>query len=118
MTLVYDTLTERDARGTPQPLLARSIERRGRTVTVRLRRGPRWHDGRPLELTRCASPSADLPQAEDHAAQRRLEASGAAPARRSLRDALPELRRRLASQSDDQEGRLSEALADVRADRI
>jgi len=48
MTLVYDTLTERDAHGTPQPLLARSVERRGRTVTVRLRRGARWHDGRPL----------------------------------------------------------------------
>jgi len=62
--------------------------------------------------------SADLPQAEDHAAQRRLDASGATPARRSLRDALPELRRRLASQSVDQEGRLSDALADVRTDRI
>ncbi len=46
MTLVYDTLLQRGASGTPRPLLARSVARRGRTVTVRLRRGARWHDGR------------------------------------------------------------------------
>jgi peptide/nickel transport system substrate-binding protein len=48
MTLVYDTLTARDVHGTPQPLLAQSVERRGRTVTVRLRPDARWHDGRRL----------------------------------------------------------------------
>ncbi len=62
--------------------------------------------------------SADLPQLEDQAAQRRLDAKGAIPARRALRDALPELRRRLASQPIDDEGRLSRALAEARADRI
>ncbi len=46
MTLVYDTLLQRDASGTPRPLLARSVARRGRTVTVRLRPDARWHDGR------------------------------------------------------------------------
>jgi peptide/nickel transport system substrate-binding protein len=49
MTLVYDTLSWRDARGVPQPWLARSIRRTGpRQVEVTLRRGARWHDGRPL----------------------------------------------------------------------
>ena len=48
MTLVYDTLTWRDAEGVPRPWLAQSVRRQGRTVTVRLRRGARWHDGRPL----------------------------------------------------------------------
>ena len=50
MTLVYDTLTWRDANGIPRPWLARSIrrDRSGRTVTVFLRRGVRWHDGKPL----------------------------------------------------------------------
>ena len=50
VTLVYDTLTWRDARGVPQPWLARSIRREpdGRTLTIRLRDGVRWHDGRPL----------------------------------------------------------------------
>ena len=50
VTLVYDTLTWRDARGVPQPWLARSIRREPdrRTLTIRLRDGVRWHDGRPL----------------------------------------------------------------------
>ncbi len=48
MTLVYDTLTWRDADGVPQPWLARSLRRDGGSVVVRLRRGIRWHDGRPL----------------------------------------------------------------------
>ena len=50
VTLVYDTLTWRDANGVPRPWLARSIRRgdRGLTVTVDLRRGVRWQDGRPL----------------------------------------------------------------------
>ncbi len=50
VTLVYDTLTWRDAGGVPQPWLARTVTRSrgGRRVTVRLRRGVRWHDGRPL----------------------------------------------------------------------
>ena len=46
--LMYDSLTWRDADGVPQPWLAQSVRRNGRTVTVRLRRGARWHDGRPL----------------------------------------------------------------------
>ena len=50
MTLVYDTLMWRDARGVPRPWLARSVSRSGggRTITVRLRDGARWHDGRPV----------------------------------------------------------------------
>ncbi|MGI9098674.1 MAG: ABC transporter substrate-binding protein [Solirubrobacteraceae bacterium] len=50
MTLVYDTLTWRDVNGIARPWLARSIRRRagGRQIEVTLRRGVRWHDGRPL----------------------------------------------------------------------
>ncbi len=50
VTLVYDTLTWRDADGIPQPWLARAVirSRGGRRVTVRLRPGVRWQDGRPL----------------------------------------------------------------------
>ncbi|MDP8943555.1 MAG: ABC transporter substrate-binding protein [Actinomycetota bacterium] len=50
VTLVYDTLMWRDAAGTPRPWLAESVTRRagGRRVTIRLRRGVRWHDGAPL----------------------------------------------------------------------
>ncbi len=48
--LVYDSLTWRDADGVPRPWLASSVrrDRSGRHVTVKLRRGIRWHDGRPL----------------------------------------------------------------------
>ncbi len=50
MTLVYDTLMWRDARGVPRPWLARSVvrSRGGRRLTVRLRADARWHDGRPV----------------------------------------------------------------------
>ena len=50
LTLVYDTITWRDARGVPRPWLARSVRatEEGRLIVVRLRRGLRWHDGRPL----------------------------------------------------------------------
>ena len=50
MTLVYDTLMWRDARGVPRPWLARSVRRSsdGRTISIRLHRGVRWQDGRPL----------------------------------------------------------------------
>ena len=50
VTLVYDTLLWRDSKGNPRPWLARSVERSngGRRFTIRLRRGVRWHDGRPL----------------------------------------------------------------------
>lgn len=50
VTLVYDTLMWRDSSGAPRPWLARSVERAngGRRFTIRLRRGVRWHDGRPL----------------------------------------------------------------------
>ena len=48
VTLVYDTLMWRDARGTPRPWLARSVRRSddGRRLTIRLRSDARWHDGR------------------------------------------------------------------------
>jgi hypothetical protein len=48
VTLVYDTLMWRDARGIPRPWLARSVRRSGDRVIVRLRRGVRWQDGAPL----------------------------------------------------------------------
>lgn len=50
MMLVYDSLTWRDAAGIAQPWLASSVRRDagGRRVTVTLRRGVRWQDGRPL----------------------------------------------------------------------
>jgi peptide/nickel transport system substrate-binding protein len=50
VTLVYDTLMWRDAQGVPQPWLAQSVSRTngGRSYTIRLRKGVRWHDGRPL----------------------------------------------------------------------
>jgi len=50
MTLVYDTLMWRDEDGVPRPWLASSVRvgDRGREVTVTLRRGARWHDGRPV----------------------------------------------------------------------
>ena len=64
MSLVYDTLALRDARGFPRPWLARSIRREGRTVTVRLRGGVRWHDGRPLT-------AADVVFTFDHVADRK-----------------------------------------------
>lgn len=48
MMLVYDALMWRDAEGIARPWLARSVRRGdgGRTVTVKLRSGVRWHDGR------------------------------------------------------------------------
>lgn len=48
--LVYDSLMWRDAAGVPRPWLASSVRRDagGRRVTVRLRAGIRWHDGRPF----------------------------------------------------------------------
>ena len=50
VTLVYDTLLWRDPAGVPRPWLARSVtsSNGGRRLTVRLRNGVRWHDGRPL----------------------------------------------------------------------
>jgi peptide/nickel transport system substrate-binding protein len=50
MSLIYDTLTWRDAQGRARPWLARTITRDSseRIVTVRLRRDVRWHDGRRL----------------------------------------------------------------------
>lgn len=48
MSLVYDTLMLRDAGGTPRPWLARSVRRSGLRITIELRRGARWHDGRPV----------------------------------------------------------------------
>lgn len=50
LTLVYDTITWRDAAGIPRPWLARSVRVAdgGERVIVRLRDGVRWHDGRPV----------------------------------------------------------------------
>ncbi len=50
VTLVYDTLMWRGAGGSPQPWLARSLRKAdaGKRITIRLRKGVRWHDGRPL----------------------------------------------------------------------
>lgn len=50
MTLVYDTLLWRDAGGTPKPWLAEAVDvsADGRNLTVRLREGATWHDGRPV----------------------------------------------------------------------
>ena len=50
LTLVYDTVTWRDATGVPRPWLAESVRTsdRGRRVVVRLRDHLRWHDGRAL----------------------------------------------------------------------
>lgn len=47
LTLVYDTLLWRDAGGVPQPWLAQSMDRSpdGRTYTLHLAGGARWHDG-------------------------------------------------------------------------
>jgi peptide/nickel transport system substrate-binding protein len=50
VTLVYDTLLWRDVDGVPRPWLARSVTPSpdGLRLVVRLRRGVRWQDGRPL----------------------------------------------------------------------
>jgi len=51
MSLIYDTLTWRDAAGIAQPWLARRISTSpdGRTVRVTLRPGVRFHDGERLD---------------------------------------------------------------------
>ena len=51
MSLIYDTLTWRDADGVAQPWLARRISTSadGRTVRVTLRPGVRFHDGEVLD---------------------------------------------------------------------
>jgi peptide/nickel transport system substrate-binding protein len=50
MTLVYDTLLWRGGDGSPEPWLARRSRNSeaGTRVTVLLREGARWHDGRQL----------------------------------------------------------------------
>jgi ABC-type transport system substrate-binding protein len=50
VTLIYDTLMWRDAEGIPKPWLARSVETSpdGRTVTLRLADGAKWHDDQPV----------------------------------------------------------------------
>lgn len=50
VTLIYDTLMWRDSDGAPAPWLASSLDTSdgGERVTIRLRDGVRWHDGRPL----------------------------------------------------------------------
>lgn len=50
VTLIYDTLMLRSGGGSPGPWLARSLRKAdaGKRVTIQLRRGVRWHDGKPL----------------------------------------------------------------------
>ena len=50
MTLVYDTLMWRGEGGSAEPWLGRRLRKSeaGRRVTVLLREGARWHDGRPV----------------------------------------------------------------------
>ena len=48
VSLIYDTLTLRDANGVPRPLLAQSVHRSGRTLTIELRHNARWQDGTAL----------------------------------------------------------------------
>ncbi len=50
MTLVYDTLFWRRADGSPEPWLATGVRSGdlGRRLTIGLRSGVRWHDGRPV----------------------------------------------------------------------
>ena len=50
MHLIYDTLTWRNQEGEPIPWLAEAVEvsEDGRSATVRLRKGARWHDGTPV----------------------------------------------------------------------
>ena len=50
VTLVYDTLMSRGAGGAPQQWLTRSLRKgdAGKQITIRLRKGIRWHDGKPL----------------------------------------------------------------------
>ncbi|MEW2399483.1 ABC transporter substrate-binding protein [Streptomyces sp. NPDC046862] len=65
--LVFETLTEYDATGTPRPLLATGwkVSDGGRTVALRLRDDVRFHSGRPMtaedvvySLKRTADPAA------------------------------------------------------------
>ncbi|MCP9490785.1 MAG: ABC transporter substrate-binding protein [Solirubrobacteraceae bacterium MAG38_C4-C5] len=50
VTLIYDTLMWRSRNGAPAPWLARSMDKSdaGKTLTIRLPEGVRWHDGRAL----------------------------------------------------------------------
>ena len=50
VTLIYDTLLWRDSGGRPRPWLASGLRRSadGRQITVNLKEGVRWHDGRAL----------------------------------------------------------------------
>ncbi|MDQ3719897.1 MAG: ABC transporter substrate-binding protein [Actinomycetota bacterium] len=50
VTLIYDTLMWRDRSGEPEPWLARSLRKSdaGKRITIRVRKGVRWHDGKPL----------------------------------------------------------------------
>ena len=63
--LVYDALLWRDAEGVARPWLASSVRRGdgGRRVTVKLRPGVRWHDGRAFS-------SADVVFTYEHMAAR------------------------------------------------
>jgi peptide/nickel transport system substrate-binding protein len=62
VTLVYDTLLWRDADGIPRPWLARTVRMSadGRRLSVRLARGARWQDGRPVTAADVAFTFAHL----------------------------------------------------------
>jgi peptide/nickel transport system substrate-binding protein len=55
--MVYDTLYGLDAQYRPQPQMAAGHEETddGRTVTITLREGLKWHDGAPVTAADCAA---------------------------------------------------------------
>lgn len=97
VTLVYDTLLWRDAEGEPRPWLASSVEASpdGRTRTIELAEGARWHDGAPVraadvvftfELLRSRPHPRFTPQLR---AVERVEALDASTVRIRLRHPAP-----------------------------
>jgi ABC-type transport system substrate-binding protein len=55
--MVYDTLYGMDAEFNPQPQMAEGhvIEDGGRSVTITLRQGPKFHDGEPVRAADCVA---------------------------------------------------------------
>jgi peptide/nickel transport system substrate-binding protein len=55
--MVYDTLYGMDDGFRPQPQMAEGhvVEEGGRSVTITLRQGPRFHDGEPVRAADCVA---------------------------------------------------------------
>jgi peptide/nickel transport system substrate-binding protein len=55
--MVYDTLYGMDAEFSPQPQMAEGhvVEDGGRSVTITLRQGPKFHDGEPVRAADCVA---------------------------------------------------------------